>query len=162
VKDHYLTLIAGAALIIPASLGLLLSGVPTVLTPFPTLTILPAFLLGRSYGLAVLVPALLFFAWNPGLFRGQAIFPKRSIALLGILTALSGLYFTDSWKYGLQYQGARFTYAVCLLNVVWLVVLWSVVIATLRKSSFATNLLLNWVLFAWLGWYAFPYLGELP
>lgn len=162
MRSQNLTLAAGIGLIAPASLGLLLAGVPTILCPFPFLTIMPAFLLGRVYALAVLVPTLLFFAWNPGLFRGQALLPKRSIVFLGVLTAFSGVYFVGSWRYGMQYQGSHFTYVVCFINIACLLLLWGAFIWRLGRSSFAANLLLHWMLFAWLAWYAFPYMGELP
>jgi hypothetical protein len=29
-------------------------------------------------------------------------------------------------------------------------------------ASFRNSLFVHWMLFAWLAWYAFPYLGELP
>ena len=162
MKYQALTLAAGMALIGPAALGLVLSGVPTFFCPFPALTILPAFVLGKAYWLAVMVPTLLFFAWNPGLFRGEIRFPTRTIVLLVLLTALSGLYFVASWKYGVEYQGAHLTRILCLVNGAWLLLLWVVLFGRARKSSFTTNLVLHWMLFAWLAWYAFPYLGELP
>jgi hypothetical protein len=31
-----------------------------------------------------------------------------------------------------------------------------------KSKSFASNLIFHWLLFAWLGWFAFPYLGESP
>jgi hypothetical protein len=162
MRTQSATLGAGLGLIVPASVGLLLSSVPTVLSPFPTLTILPAFLLGQAYWLAVLVPMVLFFAWTPGLFRGQVLFPKRTVFLLGILTVLSVVYFVSSWRYGIDYQGWRFTFGMCLLNAAWLLLLWGMLLWRVGRSSFAANLLLHWLLFAWLAWHAFPYLGELP
>jgi hypothetical protein len=42
------TLVAGFALIGPAYCGLMLSGVPTLLCPFPFVTILPAFILAAG------------------------------------------------------------------------------------------------------------------
>ncbi len=162
MKYQAVTFAAGLALIGPAVLGFLLSGVPTILCPFPFLTVMPAFLLGRANWLALLVPTLLFFAWSPGLFRGQALFPKRTIVLLGVLTALSGLYFVGSWTYGIRYQGPHFTHVVCFLNGAWLLLLWITFFSRVGKSSFVANLLLHWMLFAWLAWYAFPYLGEMP
>jgi hypothetical protein len=30
------------------------------------------------------------------------------------------------------------------------------------EPSFISNLVVHWILFVWLAWYAFPYLGELP
>ena len=164
MKSTHWTLAAGCGLMVPAYLGLLISGVPILICPFPIVTIVPAFFLvaAKMYGLAVLVPSLLFFAWNPGLLRGQALLPKRSIVLLGVLTVLSGVYLVGSWTYGMHYQGAKFTYGVCIANVAWLLLLWVVFVRAWRRSSFVNNLLAHWLLFAWLGWYAFPYLGELP
>jgi hypothetical protein len=156
---------AGVGLLFPASLGLLIAGVPTKLCPFPLLTILPAFVLStwRLHYAAVLVPVLLFFVWHPGLFRGEARVPRRSYALLVILTVLSTVYFIAGWKLGLKYEGAEYTRAVCFVNVAWATFLVFAFGRTWKNgSSFKTSLFLHWMLFAWLAWYAFPYLGELP
>lgn len=157
------TLAAGMALIVPAYCGLMLSGVPTLISPFPSLTIIPAFFLAsaRLHPLAVLIPTALFFLWCPKLFQGQERPPNRSLIFLGILTALTGIFFIDNWSYGVQYQGAVFTYGICAANTAWIILLWSVFIWARNKSSFHANLLAHFLLFAWLGWYAFPYLGEL-
>jgi hypothetical protein len=165
VKSGLSTFIVGLSLLIPASLGLLLTGIPTALCPFPLITVLPAFLLSdwRLTDAAVIVPVLLFFAWNPGAFRGESKIPQRTYVLLALATVLSVVYFVLSWNYGLKYQGARFTHIVCVVNAVWLAVLWVMFArAWNREPSFKTNLFLHWLLFAWLAWYAFPYLGELP
>jgi hypothetical protein len=152
------TITAGLCLAIPALIGLS-GGEPTVLGPFPVLTMLPAFFVRSG---AVVVPILLFFAWNPGLFRGQEKVPKRSYWLLGTVIALSPMWFALSWTWGLHYQGARYTYTVCAGNVVWASLLVGLFVGFRnREASFRTNLLLNWALFAWLAWYAFPFLGEL-
>jgi hypothetical protein len=164
VKSVPITFITGLTLLIPASIGLFVSGVPTVLCPFPTLTFLPALLLS-SWGLqgtAVIVPVLLFFVWNPGLFRGEIGIPVRSYVLMAVLTVLSLVDFVASWKLGLRYQGAPYTYTVCAVNIMWVCLL-GVLLAVgwKTKSSFKCNLILHWALFAWLCWYAFPYMGEL-
>jgi hypothetical protein len=67
-----LTGVAGLARLIPASCGLLLTGVPTILYPLPLLTIISAFLLStwRLHYLPISRPVLLFLLWHPGLFRG--------------------------------------------------------------------------------------------
>ena len=83
--------------------------------------------------------------------------------MLGVATALSTYWFVVGWQYGLKYQGARYTYVVCAINIVWVAALWAMFIRKLWSvPSFRTNLLLHWALFAWLGWYALPWLGELP
>lgn len=166
-KSALITFVCGVALIAPASIGLLGSGVPTLLCPLPTLTVLPAFMLSNvfrnGFWAAIGLPTLLFFGWHPGLFRGEAKVPKRSYVLFLIATVLSVVYFIASWKWGVQYQGVRYTQAVCALNAAWISLL-GVAFARARKGtrSFEFSLFLHWMLFAWLGWYAFPYLGELP
>lgn len=164
-KTTVLTFVAGLGLSIPASIGLLVSGVPTILCPFPMLTILPAFLLSDLdlAKAAVAVPTLLFFAWCPGLFRGQARIPTRSYALFIVAAILSVIYFVESWKWGLEYQGPLFTHVVCIVNIVCLAILgFAFARSWGRASSFGYSLFVHWILFAWLAWCAFPYLGELP
>jgi hypothetical protein len=159
-----LTRIIGFTLFFPAAVGLRLGGVPTVLGPFPALTVLSTFLLSWPLSMAALiVPVLFFFAWNPGLFRGDAKIPKRSYVLLALATVLSVVWFVSGWEYGLKYQGPRYTYVVCFVNTAWIGFLWVIFTRAWKVgSSFKTNLFLHWMLFAWLTWYAFPYLGELP
>jgi hypothetical protein len=164
-KSAALTLVTGLGLLIPASIGLLVSRVPTLLCPFPTLTMLPAFLLSYSHlwKAAIAVPTLLFFAWCPGLFRGEARVPTRSYALFIVATILTIIYFVVSWKWGLQYQGHRFTRVVCIENIVCVALLGFAFARSWRAAStFKYSLFLHWILFAWLAWCAFPYLGELP
>jgi hypothetical protein len=83
----------------------------------------PAFMLSGLYEIAVVLPTLLFFAWHPGLFRGEAKIPKRSYVLFLAATALSVVYFVGSWKWGLLYQGIQHTRIVCGINVAWIVFL---------------------------------------
>jgi len=160
-----LTLIAGLALLIPASFGLFLSGVPTILCPLPQLTVIPAFLLSawRLNYLANGLPVLLFFLWRPGFFRGAPQVPGRSYVLLAIVIVLSILYFISGWQRGLEYEGAGYTRGVLIINVGWVaVVVYAFLRARKKGASFGSSLFVDWMLFAWLAWYAFPYLGELP
>ena len=157
------TVVAGIALVVPAYCGLMLTGTPSLISPFPTVTVLVAFALpGAIPWLAVLVPSLFFFAWNPSLAKGERKVPRRSLFLLLLLTLLTMVDFLLEFQDGLEYQGARFTYATFGVNVGCLIVLWIVFVRGWRKPSFFNNLLAHWLLFVWLGWYAFPYLGELP
>jgi hypothetical protein len=154
---------AGLALIAPAYCGLMLSGVPTLLCPFPFVTIVPVILAAvQLHPLAVLFPTTIFFLWCPKLFQGQEKIPTRSFIFLGVLTVLTAIWFISSWSYGLQYQGPAFTYGTCAVNIGWIILLWSVFTWARGNGRFHANLLAHFLLFAWLGWYAFPYLGELP
>ena len=158
-----LTVLAALLLVVPATLGLFLTGVPTIFCPLSTLTILPAFALSGLAPVVVLIPTLLFFAWNPTLFRGVPTPPRRSYILFGVLAALSVVYFVLSWDNGVHYEGRAYTQSIIVVNAAWIALLTVLfVLSRTRKSSFVFNLTLHWLLFAWLGWYAFPYLGELP
>ncbi len=156
--------IVGASLLIPACVGMFSAGVPTLYCPLPAMTILPSFLLASPVLLytVVLTPVIVFFLWNPSLLNEKANVPKRTIAAVALLSTLTIVYFATSWDYGVQYQGARHTVIMLIISSAWLALLWSLIVRCWRQPSFTTNLLLHWVLFAWLGWYAFPYLGELP
>jgi hypothetical protein len=164
MKSDRLTLIAGLSLLLPAVIRLLsalFSGQveTSIFYPLPGLVFWPAFLLGPA---AVAVPLVLFFVWNPGLFYGDTKIPKRSYVLLLATTVLSALWFAVCWKDGIIVQGPRYNYSVSAINVVWISVLW-VIFGRNRKaeSSFKVNLLVHWLLFAWLAWYAFPFFGEI-
>jgi hypothetical protein len=164
MNSRLLVIAAGLCLLIPAWIGIFSSGVPTLYAPLPSLTILPAFALSEWHlqSLAVLVPSILFFLWSPGLFLKRSNVPKRTPALLGLMTVLTTVDFVFEWNDGVRYQGAHHTIAVCIINLTWLVFLWWAVFHWRRQPSFRVDLLLHWFLFAWLAWYAFPYLGELP
>ena len=165
MKSRLLVVAAGLCLLIPAWTGIFSSGFPTLYAPLPALTILPAFELLRWHRefFAVLIPSLLFFLWSPELLLNQRPnVPKRTIVLLGLLTILAALHFAFGWKYGMQYEGERYTFWIAIINMMWLFFLWWAVIHWSRQPSFKGHLLSHWFLFAWLAWYAFPYLGELP
>ncbi len=153
------TLVCGFALLIPAWIGLFLRGFPTILCPMPALTVIPAFLLTNVglYPIAVAVPVVFFLLWNPHLLRGRAEVPKRTYFLFAGIIVLSIIWFVGGWKFGLQYQGPRFIYSVCAINVLWISLLGLLFIRSWKRNpSFPSSLALHWLLFAWLAWYAFP------
>ena len=157
-----LTFTAGALLVLPACVGLLTSGAPTLISPFPALTVFLAFLLANS-GLAVLVPSVFFWLWNPHLFAGSSKIPTRTFALFFACVVLTIIWFVESWNFGLQYQGARFTYVTCAFNGILAAAIGALLVVFRKTSpSFRKALAIHWLLFAWLAWCAFPYLGELP
>ena len=162
-KATVLTLTAGFGLLIPAAIGLNENG-PTILSPLPALTVFPAFTLGIFLHLwyaAAAVPVLLFFFWLPGLFFGDGKIPKRTYALLAIATVLSVFWFTRAWQWGLDHNGAEYTITLLVVNITVVSFLAVAFFRNWKKApSFPTSLVLHWLLFAWLAWCAFPWLGE--
>jgi hypothetical protein len=122
LRSTVITLLAALGLAVIAYIGAFVSGVPTIYSPLPALTVIPALLLSRpplDYAV-VFIPTLLFLAWNPQLMRHEGKIPKRTYALFAALAVLSILYLAASWKWGLQYQGPQFTAVICSINVAWI------------------------------------------
>jgi len=87
---------------------------------------------------------------------------RNQFFLVLALILLNIWYLSGSFGYGTKYQGAVHTNLVAGINVVvFLSLLVSAYLAWRRPSlpHVRTN---NLVLFVFLAWYAFPYLGELP
>src|SRR5438445_9494409 len=99
MKASSATLVSGIALLAPSTVGLFLTGIPTVFAPLPALTVLPAFFLSSSHLgiLAIAIPSILFFAWNPGLLKGIDRIPKRTYVLLVVATILDVMWFVGGW-----------------------------------------------------------------
>lgn len=158
--SRLLTLLAGLSLLVSVLVSVIFAGGrPTIFFPLPALVAIPA-IIGLRWA-AVAVPMVLFFLWNPGLFYGDAEVPKRSYVLLIVATLVNALWFVVGWKDGLAVQGAIYNYSVCIINIAWMALLWVMFERIWTAGpSFNTNLLFHWMLFAWLGWYAFPLFGE--
>jgi hypothetical protein len=136
-----------------------LFGPPTVVSPYPALIAIAAFSVGYA---VVAFPAVVFWAWSPQLFTGEASVPRRSSVLLSVLTVLTPAYFGAFWEDGVKYDGLGYVVAVALLNAAILVCLWIWLRRAKSHPSFATSLTFHALLFGWLAWCAFPNLGELP
>jgi hypothetical protein len=161
-RTKIFTLLAGLSLLLPAVVVFLKGGDPgdSVIYPHPVLVLIPMFLGMRWVAFAV--PTVFFFAWNPGLFSGESRIPRRSYILLIIASVLSVLWFAVGWKDGLAIQGAKYNHSLLLINTAWVMGIWALFERCRRtEPSFYSNLLLHWLLFAWLAWYAFPFFGEM-
>jgi hypothetical protein len=158
-----MTFLVGLSLLGPAWIGLSSVGVPTLLHPLPALTVLPILLMHLHPLIVLTLLVVLFFAWNAALFQGNTIVPKRSYIVFAVATVLSVPWFVLGWKFGLQYEGPHYTHQVCALNALWITALCIMLLRRWkRESTYGASLAVHWMLFAWLSWYAFPYLGELP
>lgn len=138
-----------------------------LIATYPLLVIMPAFAAVASVGpkgvwvAAALVP-LAFLLWSVHLFTGSGAIPFRSVLLLLLAAVLSIVYFAFSLPYGLQYQGPIYTTALACINIAIALFLWFYGRAARRSSTFGTAYVFHICLFAWLGAFAFPWLGEMP
>jgi hypothetical protein len=167
LRNTFLTLLAGLSLLIYPNFA-----APTGLTsPFVLATIPLQLALewmghghwldGRSGAVILALPVLFFFAWNPRLLCGQVHTPKRTYVLVFLGVALGAVNLIVSWSYGVRWQGVEYTLFVCVESVACMAALCVLLFRSWKdEPSFAWNLALHWVFFAWLAWFAFPYLGE--
>lgn len=78
------------------------------------------------------------------------------------LCVLSVLYFCHAWKFGVQYQGVRYTIIVIIENLLGFLELVVLSYRGMKKKSAVLQYSANLLLFLLITWCAFPYLGELP
>ncbi|HZE88250.1 MAG TPA: hypothetical protein VE404_01815 [Verrucomicrobiae bacterium] len=132
--------------------------VPTVLAPIS----FPLVVAELQYpGAAVWISAVAFWLVSVRLFLGDEAVPAHSLALFGGVVVADAVWLVVHAARGVMIQGAWHTAAVIVGNglaascLAWLA--WS----GRRSPGFWKSLAFHWGLFAWLSWYAFPYLGEL-
>lgn len=116
-----------------------------------------------NWGLAAFVLwPVAFVAWAHPLLRGSGHLLRRTVVLSAVLFLLSIAGFVVGWPFGLQYQGALFTWGCLALSLALAAGVGFLALSCRRRPSFPKNLAAHWLLFAWALTYAFPYLGETP
>jgi hypothetical protein len=152
---------AVVALIACQSLGLFGGNTPTLISPAAFPLILPV-AMGMPHWLVVLLWVGLFVAWNPALLQGKADVPTRTVALWLATACLSAAHFLVSWRTGLMFAGAKFTFGSFILNLVLYGICSRLLWRARTAPSFERSVALQVSLFAWVLTYAFPYFGEAP
>ncbi|MBN2216304.1 MAG: hypothetical protein JW719_02900 [Pirellulales bacterium] len=136
-------------------------GVPTIYAPLNLLVLVPAMLIGGRVAAVVLIP-LVSCLWCRPVFRGRPNVPVCSVVLLVVAVILSALNLAFGFDYASHYHGLAYAVTATLVNVSCWIVLGVVLLWAMRCPSSSHNLAFHVAMFAWLAWYAFPYLGELP
>ncbi len=86
----------------------------------------------------------------------------RTVLFSVFAVALSACSLVFGYSYGMEYQGWDYVIGVVIVSMTcWTAILILVAIA-LRKPNANWNLAFHTFFFAWLAWYAIPYMGELP
>ena len=96
------------------------------------------------------------------ILRGSPTVPARSHVLFAIVALLSMLDFAGGTRFAIGYHGFRYVLGTGIISALWWVSLGTLAYLAERQPSYSRNLGFHLGLFAWLAWYALPYLGELP
>jgi hypothetical protein len=137
------------------------NGVPAMYSPFPLLVIFPA-LLGFPVPLIAAGTGVLFALTQIAHFKGA---PKPNPNLgftiaLALTTALTTLAIIAGWSYGLRYQGLAYCVVVTIANILFACASWTLWWAARTPARYRVQVLFAFTLFAWIFWYALPYMGE--
>jgi len=104
----------------------------------------------------------LYGAWTMTALPRAPSVPLRSKILFGITAALSALHLIAGASYGARYQGLAHTTWVSVVGVALMSGLICLLLVERRSPSPWKFSAFHIGLFCWLGWVAFPWLGELP
>ena len=96
------------------------------------------------------------------LFRRQVRRPLLSLALYVVAAAVDALFLIANWHEGAARQGPVYTLIVVAANTLLAVALALLALRLIRSPRAVTAWAFHIVLFLWLSWVAFPWLGELP
>jgi hypothetical protein len=105
--------------------------------------------------------ALVFWQWCRPLGRTGSVYPRRTVVAGIVAVVLSATYYVSQWSYGLEYQGLGFMIACLSASAMFL---GTIAIAWYRyrpTGAWLPGLVLHWMLFAWICFLAFPWLGEM-
>ena len=153
----------------------LASDMPTVLAPAALFSVIPAFAIAATplnnpelplrilvLNLLAAVPlTLAFLAWSlPN--RSASAIPSRSRLLWLGISILSVPYFLLSWQYGMTWQGPKHTIGLAAINGLFVAMCGLLYVHNHRNPSVTSKLTFHGLLFTWLAWGAFPWLGETP
>jgi hypothetical protein len=137
------------------------SGAPTLGSPYNLPVVLVALISGSVLLASLLIP-IVFLAWCWPVLRGASVVPLRSIVLLVLSIELSTAWHFVGFDYGIQYQGQDYVTGVVIVNILFAVLLVTLAALGRRHPQYWRNLAFHLAFFTWFGYYAFPYLGELP
>lgn len=132
---------------------------PTPLTPISLPSVMLAF---RSPYLAGSLPAFGFLATAWPELLGKPFAVSVFLTAVAIVGVLAAVWFAYGWKYGLRFQGAGYVWCFAGLNLLVFLALLYAGGDFLDAPRGAAGLALHLGLWAWVGWFAFPYLGEWP
>jgi hypothetical protein len=138
------------------------SGVPSLISPFPLLVVVPFFFEVPGFAVPI-IPALAFAVCHISHWRRK---PRARLAigltiLLWIVTPLNLVSLVAGWSYGIQYQGFAHTLFVVIVNATFAVVVWTMWWLATKPMNHRMQIAFGFMLFAWLSSFAFPWMGEI-
>lgn len=137
------------------------AGSPSIVAPAGAPLILPAFM-GAPFAMVLGIPAVLYWLVVWPVLRGRYAVPRLSVVVFAFLCLLSVAWFVAGWRYGVQYEGQRYTVVCLILNAVLAALALALAMRGRRRPKLVLRLSAQWLMVAWFITYGFAYLGETP
>lgn len=141
---------------------------PTIYSPYSLTVVIPTLYASALdlpgffvYLFGSLPLTAFYFAFSFFTINKHFVISKPTIILTCIFVLLSIAFNIMVYKYGVKYQGLLHTLLMYGYNVFFIALLALIYKRNKSAPTFYGCLGFNIVLFSWLGWVAFPWLGEL-
>ncbi len=115
--------------------------------------------LGLVFGILPLT--ILYYIWTFAFIKRPYVICKPTKYLALILVALSVVFLIANYEEGVIFRGPLYPLVICCLSAILVGCMVILFNHNKRKPSLNTSLGFNVLLFSWLGWIAFPWIGEL-
>ena len=142
--------------------------VPKLYSPYSFTVVAPAIfssslnLSPLFYRTASVLPlVVLFLLWCFSFVKPPFKITLVQKIISGLFITLSALFNASSFSYGIKYQGELHTYLMYSYNIIIILCLSVILWKNAKNPSLNSCIGFGVLLFAWLGWAAFPWLGEL-
>ena len=170
IPDSRSILIASFVVAVVAFFGV--AGAPHYLSVAPLGPTILALMMGEAVSFSgwIWYALALIFVWTALVaVLSSALFLRLnrawevSLATYVLLLLSNGIFLAQNWSNGVNWLGHFYTNWVLAVNVVFAVLCAYLLNRSRPKSASARTLLIShFSTMLWLGWYAFPWLGEMP
>lgn len=145
----------------------MVSANPKIYSPYSFTVFIPAVFISNFdlpdvlFFLACVFPITVgYLLWAFAFVRPTFKISTISRVLASLIILLSLTFNASAYSYGLKYQGELHTRAVLVINAVFVFVLIAILWKNSKEPTLYNSAGFSVVLFTWLSWIAFPYLGE--
>ena len=163
-----LKIFLGSLVVLIACILSMIANYPKIYSPYSFSVVIPALFiseLGLSrvpmYILASIPTVSLYLIWSFFFINNSLKISKPTITFSLIIIILSIAFNVHGYEYGIKYQGLLHTAIMYSYNIGFLVALMFIFKENKTNPTLNNCLGFNVALYSWLGWSAFPWLGEL-
>jgi len=134
---------------------------PNIFSPmsFP-LVVCALYIPVHPYITIILIPIIGFWLSMVPILRGNLNFSYIQFFVILFIGGLNIVWIFYGFDWGLKYQGLYHVVIVSIFNCSIFISLLSCYFVFRKNPSFGRKTFLNGMIWIWLAWYAFPYLGE--